>query len=268
MISVLGRFYRVGDSQLRGRVLALSFGLSISIMIGGCTISPKVQPQAEVAASPRVIELKGRYERLYVLGPGDALDIVVLRSPEVSRSVVVRPDGHISLPVIDDVKAAGLTVPELDAELTKLFATRFVEPEVTVIPTTVREPMVYVLGQVARPGPVAYRQASSALEALAYAGGALVSAETKAVAVIRLEEDGKLRVRLIDDMPDGQPGPYMAMAATRLEPEDVVFVPERRITQFGRFITETFTTPIQGITTALTPYIQYKSIELLDKSLD
>jgi polysaccharide export outer membrane protein len=211
-------------------------------------------------APERAVELKGRYRREYVLGPLDAVEVIVRGDESASRTVEIRPDGGISLPYVGDVQAAGLTVQGLAAMLTERLRVRLVEPEVTVIATKVREPQVYVLGQVAKPGPVPLRMATTAVEAMANAGDMLRGAAAHYVALIRLGDDGVLRVRVIGSSGGGQPGPYIALGGTVLEPEDILFVPERSWSQASRLLDE-FSKPFIAIAAAMQPYVNLKVIE-------
>lgn len=233
----------------------------LALQLSGCS-SPQTAPDAAFPA-PDLLELKARYKGRYVLGPYDVLEIVIQRHPDLDRSVAVQPDGYISFPIIDEVKAAGLTIAELDERLTELLSARIIEPEVTVMPTAVREPQVYVLGRVNRPGPVPMRSASTAAEAIANAGDVLLTGKMASVAILRVGEDGVLRARLMTGQPSGQPGFYMALASVKLEPEDVVFVPEKMPAQVARIIEEYVTRPLTGATTLLTPWVQLKTIQAI-----
>src|SRR5205814_1771204 len=105
----------------------------------------------------------------YVIGPEDVLDIAVWDSPELTRTVPVRPDGKISLPLLNDVIAAGLTPMELRDVLLKKLVDYIPSPEVSVIVTDVRSAKVSVLGAVAHPGRFDLRGRLTVLDALALA---------------------------------------------------------------------------------------------------
>lgn len=131
----------------------------------------------------------------YVIGAEDLLAISVWKEPDLSRSVPVRPDGKISLPLIDDVKAEGLTPKQLEAELTRRFSNFIASPQVSVIVADVRSRTFSIMGEVNRPGAFPLRQKLTVLEALAAAGGFKDFAKTKKVYVLRLNADGS-RVKL------------------------------------------------------------------------
>ena len=107
----------------------------------------------------------------YILGPSDVVEVVVFGNAEVSRTVIVRPDGMISLPLIGEVLAAGLTPDLLRQRLTAAFAAFIREPRVAVIVREFRRIRVSVLGQVTRPGVYDLPQGAAILDALAAAGG-------------------------------------------------------------------------------------------------
>ena len=107
----------------------------------------------------------------YRIGPEDQLLISVWKNDAMSRSVLVRPDGKIALPLLNDVQAAGLTALELRDVLTAKLKDFIPNPEVTVIVSDVRSLKVSVIGEVARPGRYELRSWATVLDALALAGG-------------------------------------------------------------------------------------------------
>lgn len=211
-------------------------------------------------APAQVVELKGRYEREYVLGSYDELDIEVRDEKDLTRAVTIGPDGTIFLPIAGRVEAAGLTVTELRDELTERFSERLVAPEVTVTPVSVREARVYVLGQVQNPGPVPHKEAATVLEALANVGDMTNAAVKGSVSLIRLGKDNRIRVTQIETPDGSQPGAYLALSAMVLEPEDIVFVSETRLSMTSRYLAE-LTSPFVAIANVLQPYLQLKLIQ-------
>jgi len=107
----------------------------------------------------------------YRIGPEDLLQISVWKNDAMSRAVPVRPDGKISLPLLNDVQAAGLTALELREVLTKQMAAYMPSPEVSVIVTEVRSFKVSVMGEVVRPGRFELKSWTTVLDVLAMAGG-------------------------------------------------------------------------------------------------
>ena len=123
----------------------------------------------------------------YVIGPTDVLDVNVWKEPDVSRTVPVRPDGKISLPLLNDVQAAGLTPMELQAEVTKGLKGFISNPQVTIIVTQINSRRVYVLGEVAHPGAFAMLPHMTVLQALSSAGGLGQFAKSSGIYVLRTE---------------------------------------------------------------------------------
>jgi polysaccharide export outer membrane protein len=126
----------------------------------------------------------------YMIGAQDVLDISVWKEPEVSRVVPVRPDGKISLPLLNDVQAAGLTPSQLAAQLTESLKKFVANPQVTVIVTTINSQRVYLLGEVARPGAYPLLPGMTILQALSSGGGFTQFANTKKIYLLR-KENGK-----------------------------------------------------------------------------
>ncbi len=121
----------------------------------------------------------------YRIQPGDEMDIKFFFNPELSEAVIVRPDGKISLPLVDDVQAAGLTPSELDALLTQAYARELRKPMITVIVKTFTGQRVYVGGEVGKPGVFELTAGMTALRAVFAAEGFLDTAKPEAVIVIR-----------------------------------------------------------------------------------
>ena len=126
----------------------------------------------------------------YVIGAQDVLDINVWKEPDVSRVVPVRPDGKISLPLLNDVQAAGLTPDQLAAKVTEDLKKYVTNPQVTVIVTAINSQRVYILGEVTRPGAFPLLPGMTVLQALSSAGGFTQFAKVKNIFVRRLQ-DGK-----------------------------------------------------------------------------
>jgi polysaccharide biosynthesis/export protein len=129
----------------------------------------------------------------YVIGPQDVLNVSVWKEPDVTRTVPVRPDGKISLPLLNDVKAAGLTPAQLAAKITDSFKKYMTDPQVTVIVTEVNSQRIYIMGEVNRAGAFSLLPGMTVLQALSSAGGFTQFANVKNIYLLR-EENGK-RVR-------------------------------------------------------------------------
>jgi polysaccharide export outer membrane protein len=131
----------------------------------------------------------------YVIGPADELRIDVWKNPDLGATVPVRPDGKISLPLLDDVQAAGLTPVELKEVLTQALREFVESPDVTVIVADVASPTVFVLGGVARQGSIPLTHNLRVLDAISVAGGFTQFADRGDIRVLRRAPDGLVEYR-------------------------------------------------------------------------
>lgn len=129
----------------------------------------------------------------YVIGPQDVVDISVWKEPDLSRNVPVRPDGKISLPLLNDVQASGLTATQLAAEITEGLKKFETNPQVTVIVTSMKSQRFYVLGESSRPGAFDLSPNMTVLDALSTAGGFTQFAKKTKIYVLRKEGDKLVR---------------------------------------------------------------------------
>jgi len=158
----------------------------------------------------------------YVIGPEDVLDINVWKEPDVSRVVPVRPDGRISLPLINDVLAAGITPQQLAHNVTDKLRQFINGPQVTVIVTQINSQRVFVVGEVLRAGAFPLIPGMTVLQALSSAGGFTTFANVKKIHVMRLR-DGK-HIELPFNYRDVLNGDNQDQNI-KLEPGDTVVVP-------------------------------------------
>jgi len=126
----------------------------------------------------------------YRLGPDDVIEIFVWKEPDLSTSVVVRPDGKISVPLIGEMPAQGKTSVELQVEITNKLKQLVSEPVVNVIVKEVNSAKVSVLGEVKNPGVYKIKDRATLLDAVALAGGFTEYAKRNKVTVIRSTSDG------------------------------------------------------------------------------
>jgi len=129
----------------------------------------------------------------YVIGPEDVLTIVVWREKDMSTDTVVRPDGKISLPLLNDLQAAGLTPDQLKASIEKAALKLVAEPNATVIVKTINSRKVHILGNVGKSGTYPLAGEMTVLQLIALAGGLQEYADEKHITVMR-KEDGKDQV--------------------------------------------------------------------------
>lgn len=158
----------------------------------------------------------------YVIGPEDVLDINVWKEPDMTRTVPVRPDGKISLPLINDVQAAGSTPQQLASTVKEKLRKYVQDPQVTVIVTAINSQRIFVVGEVLRAGAFPLIPGMTVLQALSSAGGFTTFADVKKIHVMRVV-DGKhvnlafnYKEVLKGDNPDQN---------IKLEPGDTVIVP-------------------------------------------
>jgi len=160
--------------------------LGLSGMAGNAQVRQAVVPPPHTATSSSAPAAAGATAD-YVIGPTDVLSIVVWGERDLSSEVTVRPDGKISLPLINDVVAAGLTPEQLRRRLTDS-AKRFVEsPEVTVVVRQVNNNRAFIMGQIRTPGPYVLSGPTTVLQLMAMAGGFTDFADRKHVLITRVE---------------------------------------------------------------------------------
>ena len=139
-------------------------------------------PPAAARAADAVVPVE---DRDYKIGPEDVLDISVWKNDELSRTVPVRPDGKVSLPLVNDIQAAGLTPSRLREELTRRLSEYVPSPEVAVIVREVHSAKVSVVGQVRNPGRYEVRSPATVLELIALAQGFTDFAARDRIVVLR-----------------------------------------------------------------------------------
>ncbi|MFY9560058.1 MAG: polysaccharide biosynthesis/export family protein [Terriglobales bacterium] len=126
----------------------------------------------------------------YVIGADDVLAVNVWKEPDVTRSVPVRSDGKISLPLVGELQAAGQTPKQLEQEISKRLQSYISEPEVTVIVSESKSQRINILGMVAKPGTYLLTGSATVLDAIAMAGGFKDFAKKKSIYVLRANPDG------------------------------------------------------------------------------
>lgn len=204
----------VSNPPTPGQPLPSAQSSSIQAHSAQSTQSPSSAPATSSA-------LSGAAAPDYRIAAEDVLQISVWDNKELSLSVVVRPDGHISFPLVEDVPAEGLTAADLSAVIRQKLLAYIKEPQVSVIVTQVNGPRVYVIGNVVRPGVIPLRSDLSVLQVLSIAGGFPEFASPRGIRIVRMngtkQEVRKVNYnRLIE--PGGE-GNYV------LKPGDTIVVP-------------------------------------------
>jgi len=128
----------------------------------------------------------------YIVGESDVLRVNVWKEPEVSQTVIVRTDGNISLPLINDVKVAGLTPVQIQSMVAEKLKGFLNSPQVTVTVTDIRSKRAFITGEVVRPGGYGLNSQTTVLQMIAQAGGFTPFAKRDSIVVLR-SEDGKLQ---------------------------------------------------------------------------
>jgi polysaccharide export outer membrane protein len=158
----------------------------------------------------------------YIIGSEDSVEVQVWKNPDLSRTVTVRPDGKISLPLIGDVQAAGQSTAQLTEAVTEKLKTYYKDPaQVTIIVTQVNSYAIYVLGEVKSQGKQVVRSGTTFLQAISLAGGFTPFASKNKIMLRRRGADGKesaISIRYKDVM-DGQ------QANLILKPGDTIIIP-------------------------------------------
>jgi len=186
-----------------------------ALALGGCATRGGQQPiETQVTDSQ------------YLIGPGDAVNIIVWRNPEVSMAVPVRPDGKITTPLVEDLPAAGKTSTALARDIEKALAKYIQQPVVTVVVTTFignYSEQIRVIGQATKPQALPYRRDMSLMDVMIAVGGTTEFAAGNRASLIR-NVDGKqqrFNVRLDDLVKEGD-----ISANVPMRPGDVLVIPE------------------------------------------
>ena len=167
-----------------------------------------------------------KFEPAYLIGPGDKLNIVVWRNPELSKDVPVRPDGKINTPLVEDLPASGRTAAQLGRDIEKALAKYVQSPVVTVIVTDFLGPFsqqIRVIGEAAKPQALPYREHMTLLDVMIAVGGITDFAAGNKASILRTTGDKReqLGVRLIDLVKGCDLSANVAM-----KPGDIVVIPQ------------------------------------------
>jgi len=162
----------------------------------------------------------------YLIGPGDSIEIIVWRNPEISMTVPVRPDGKITTPLVEDLLASGKTATQLARDIEETLSKYIQEPVVTVIVTNFVGPyseQIRVIGEAAQPQALPYRESMSLMDVLIAVGGITDFAAGNRASIIRVVdgEQKQFRVRLNDLIRDGD-----ISANVQMKQGDILVIPE------------------------------------------
>ncbi|UCV17338.1 XrtA/PEP-CTERM system exopolysaccharide export protein [Ferribacterium limneticum] len=187
--------------------------LAATLALGACASHPQAPTNAATT------------DYSYKIGPGDNVNIVVWRNPELSMSVPVRPDGKISSPLIDDLPAMGKDPSALARDIEKELGKFIRDPVVTVIVSGFVGPyseQIRVIGQAAKPQTLPYKQKMTILDVMIAVGGITDFADGNRATILRTSENNaQYRVRLKDLVKNGD-----VSANVEMKPGDVVIIPQ------------------------------------------
>lgn len=170
-------------------ILAL-LGFSLTLPVRGEQGAKASAQQGQASAKGTPPNPSATADPNYVIGPQDVVDISVWKEPDLSRTVPVRPDGKISLPLLNDIQAAGLTPGQLGAQIASNLTKYVTNPQVTVIISQINSQRIYILGEVTRAGSYTLLPDMTVLQALSDAGGLTAFANSKKIYVLR-QDNGK-----------------------------------------------------------------------------
>ena len=192
---------------------------ALAVTASGATAQTAPPPQSTPApvAAPTGVALPAGY----VIGPEDILSVVFWREKDWSADVVVRPDGKISLPVLNDVQAAGLTPEQLAKDVSAAAGKYINAPNVTVVVKEIRSRKVFVVGEVAKPGSIQLGSDMTVLQVLSEAGGLLEHAKRSGIVVVRTEKGHEQRFKFnYNDVVSGK----RPEQNIKLQPGDTIIV--------------------------------------------
>lgn len=193
--------------------------LCVAVAVAGCG-GGKQKPV--VVEKERTLQTKD-----FVLGPEDVLEVTVWRNADLTKTVVVRPDGMISLPLIGDMRASGLTANQLAGDIAKRLSEYKDNPTVAVNVKEINSYSVYVLGEVTKPGKYQLKAFTSVLQAISMAGGFTPFASKNKMQIVRHVRNGtgdltekRIPIRY-DDLMTGRADPNFSMVMSG----DTIVVP-------------------------------------------
>jgi len=230
------RFFR----RMRSGPVLLVTVLSVVLLLTGCSSKTyrEVTPESPVIGAVDQYGVHNGGET-YRITPGDTLRLSFFYNMDLNQEVIVRPDGRVSLLLVDDVEAAGLTPEELDHALTEEYAAYFKNPEVTVAVARIAEARIYVGGEVRNPAMMGLHGRMTAMQAIIRAGGFARTAKVKEVLLVRKTREGEreiyeLNLRETMNMESSLDDIYLQAA-------DLIIVPPKAIAKVNQFVDEWIT---------------------------
>jgi polysaccharide export outer membrane protein len=218
-------------AEPRGRmtmkVLTIVWLITLTF-IAGCSTSATGRGKVDV------LQPSNYLTKEYRIQPGDQLDIKLFYNPELNEQLTVRSDGRITLQLVNDVVAAGLTPAELTVLLNKAYAVELENPRVAVIVRTSVADKIYVDGEVNRAGLITMTGPTTVLQSIAQAGGVKESAKTDQTIVLRKSDDGQMTAIQVN-LEQALQGANES-GDIFLRPNDIVYVPKSTISNVNTWI--------------------------------
>ncbi len=198
------------------------------IFLSGCS-GPMLRP-AKLSSLPEIQDVEPSLEKShYLLQLGDEIEVKFYYQPDLNESQAIRPDGKISLQLINDIQAAGMTAQDLAKKITSKYRKILRRPEAAVIVKSIVRAKVYIGGKVATPGVMEVESTLTLLQALFQAGGFLDSAEMRHVLLIRRQNNYEKPEIFSLNLEEPQNDML-------LHPFDIVYVPPSSISQVNSFV--------------------------------
>ena len=197
-------------------MLLVTVIVMLAVQAGAQTSSASAPASASASSADKP------HDDSFVIGNDDVLAINVWKEPDISRSIPVRSDGKISLPLVGEVQAAGLTPLKLEKDIAAKLKNFISEPEVTVMVQQVNSQKFNILGQVTKPGSYVIANSPTVLDAIALAGGFRDFAKKKSIYVLRHSASGESRLTF--NYKEVSEGKNMAQNV-KLQPGDTIIVP-------------------------------------------
>src|SRR3954454_13881862 len=189
-------------------------------------VAAAMSVDAAAQTAPQPAAAPSDLEAAYAIGPEDVLEIAVWGNPDLTRTVPVRPDGKISLPLLDDVQAAGLSPMELRSMLVKAFETYMPSPILSVIVREVHSFKVTVIGEVKTPGRYELRSRTTVLDVLAMAGGLSQYAARARITILRHDPGGPRELPYdFEKIAARTSGRAAGQDNVSVQPGDIIIVP-------------------------------------------
>lgn len=209
------RFPRIGQAKVSSKVRSWAGALLVLGLLAGCSTT----------THPPAPALSGVENYSYIIGPGDSLNIVVWRNPELSTSTPVRPDGKIAAPLVDELYVQGKSSVEVARDVEKVLSKYVRDPVVTVMVNGFVGPFseqIRVVGEAAKPQFLAFKQKMTLLDVMIAVGGLTDFADGNGASLMRTADGNKIySVRLKDLIRRGD-----LSANVEVRPGDILIIPQ------------------------------------------